>query len=99
MPLGFDSYTFQSIKKDLIGSIHFSGCAIFHCLLEDCVAVRVGQYHDVLISLTGFFGETTSLVREDVLVPFLLHANNFDENVIFFGNSDVAVVVVGVFGC
>ncbi len=71
----------------------------FHRFLEDCVAVGVGQYHDVLISLTGFFGETTGLVREDVLVPFLFHANNFDENIIFFGNLDVAVVVVGIFGC
>ena len=83
----------------MIGLIHFSGCAIFHCFLEDCIAVRVGQYHDVLISLTGFFGETTGLVREDVLVPFLLHANNFDEHIIFFGNLDVVVVGVGVFGC
>ena len=99
MPLGFDSCAFQSIKEDLIGLIHFSGCAIFHCFLEDSVAVRVGQYHDVLISLTGFFGETTGLVCEDVLIPFLLHANNFDEHIIFFGNLDVAVVGVGVFGC
>jgi hypothetical protein len=49
--------------------------------------------------LTGFLGEMTGLVREDALVPFLLHANIFDESVIFFGNSDAAVVVVGVFGC
>ncbi len=67
--------------------------------MEDCVAVRVGQYHDVLISSTGFLGEMTGLVREDVLIPFLLHAYNFNENVIFFVNLDVAVVVVGVFGC
>ncbi len=67
--------------------------------MEDCVAVGVGQYHDVLISSTRFFGEMTSLVREDVLILFLLHANNCDGNVIFFGNLDVAVVGVGVFGC
>ncbi len=59
----------------------------------------MGHYHDVLISSNGFFGETTGLVREDVLIPFLLHANNCDENIIFFGNLDVAVVGVGVFGC
>ncbi len=99
MPLGFDSCAFQSIKEDLIGLIHFSRCAIFHCFLENCVAVGVGQYHDVLISSTGFFGEMSGLVHEDMLVPFLLHESNFDENVIFFGNLDVAVVIVGVFGC
>ncbi len=99
MPLGFDSCAFQLIKEDLIGSIHFSGCAIFYRFLEDCVAVGVGQYHDVLISSTGFFGVTTGLIHEDVLIPFLLHANDFDENITSFGNSDIAVVGVGVFGC
>ncbi len=99
MPLGFDSCAFQLIEEDLKGLIHFSGYVISHCFLEDCVAVRVGQYHDKLISLTGFFGETTGLVCEDVLIPFLFHANNFDEKIISCGNLDVAVVGVGVFGC
>ncbi len=47
-----DSGAFQSVNELLICANHFSGGAIFHGLLEDGVAVGVGEHHYVLITLT-----------------------------------------------
>ena len=47
-----DSGAFQSVDGLLICANHFSGGAIFHCLLEDAVAVGVHKHHYVLITST-----------------------------------------------
>jgi hypothetical protein len=49
MPLGFNSCCFETVYQVLVGTNHFSGCAIFHHSDQNCTAVEFNQHHHILI--------------------------------------------------
>jgi hypothetical protein len=57
----------DSIDEGLVCPNHLTRHLVFHCLFQDCIAVGVRQYHDVLIafnSLTAIGGPDRQLIFE-----------------------------------
>jgi hypothetical protein len=57
----------ELVNQGLIGLNHFTGCPVLHRLIEDGVAVNLGQDHDVLVPAAKFLWEAPRLVGEDLL--------------------------------
>ncbi len=67
----------------MIVSDHLPGGPVLHRLDEYCIAVHLGQHHDVLISTAGFLGEMPWLVRANFLGRLFIHVQDTIKNCAF----------------
>ncbi len=82
--LGDNASGHELVNQGLIGPNHFAGSPVLHWLDEDCVAVAVGQDHDVLVPTAQFLWEAPRLVGEDLLGGLVFHVKNAYEDGAYF---------------
>jgi hypothetical protein len=89
--LGEDASRVESVNQDLVGPYHFTGSPVLHGFNKNCIAVNLGEDHDVLVAAAGFLGESPRLVGVNFLGCFILHVQYTIEDCAFFLGQACAV--------